>query len=76
MRRLLALEGLVDQASQPGGAKAKGERGTRAKEAKALLETIAASGPPLARLAAQVGRLFLDRKLEDMHSFLEKLYGG
>jgi HEAT repeat protein len=76
VRRLLALEGLVDQASQPGGAKAKGERGTRAKEAKALLETIAASGPPLARLAAQVGRLFLDRKLEDMHSFLEKLYGG
>lgn len=70
VRRLLALEALVQQASQTG------KKGDKAKEARALLEKIAVGGPPLARLAAQVGRVFLGAKLEDMHAFIEKLYGG
>jgi hypothetical protein len=48
----------------------------RAKEAKALLEKVSQSGPPLARLAAQVGRVFLTGRREDLQAFLEKLYGG
>jgi len=77
VRRLVALEALVQQASQVSGAKKSGGKPSpTAKEAKALLEKIALGGPPLARLAAQVGRVFLDGRLEDMHAFLEKLYGG
>ena len=68
VRRLVALEALVLKASQPNDA--------GGKEARALLEKVAESGPPLARLAAQVGRAFLGGHLEDMHAFLEKLYGG
>ena len=77
VRRLVALEALVQQASPALDAKKDGAKpSSKAKEAKALLERIAMSGPPLARLAAQVGRVFLNGRLEDMHSFLEKLYGG
>jgi HEAT repeat protein/type II secretory pathway predicted ATPase ExeA len=77
VRRLVALEALVQQASQVSGAKKSGGKpSAKAKEAKALLEKIALGGPPLARLAAQVGRVFLDGRLDDMHAFLEKLYGG
>jgi HEAT repeat protein len=76
VRRLVALEALVQQAAQTVDAKKDPAKLTRAKEAKALLEKVANAGPPLARLAAQVGRVFLTGRLEDMHSFLEKLYGG
>jgi HEAT repeat protein len=77
VRRLVALEALVQQASQSSDAKKDGaKQPNQAKEAKALLEKIALAGPPLARLAAQVGRVFLDGRRGDMHAFLEKLYGG
>jgi HEAT repeat protein len=76
VRRLVALEALVQQAAQTVDAKKDPAKLARAKEAKALLEKVANAGPPLARLAAQVGRVFLTGRLEDMHSFLEKLYGG
>jgi hypothetical protein len=80
VRRMVALEALVLQASQPQDTKQDAKQATvkaaKIKEAKNLLERIAKSGPPLARLAAQVGRVFLTGRREDMHSFLEKLYGG
>jgi HEAT repeat protein len=71
-RRLVAVEALVIQASQTG----KGKPGEDAKEARGHLERLAASGPPLARLAAQVGRAFIGARLEDMHAFFDRLYGG
>jgi HEAT repeat protein len=70
VRRLVALEALVLQATQ------ENQKGTKNKDARMLLEKISESGPPLARLAAQVGRVFLTSRREEMHSFLEKLYGG
>jgi hypothetical protein len=76
VKRLVALEALVLQATQLPGGKDQAMTGAKAKEAKALLEKLSSSGPPLARLAAQVGRLFLGARREDMHAFLEKLYGG
>ena len=36
----------------------------------------AAAARALARLAAQVGRAFIGAKLEDMHAFFDRLYGG
>jgi HEAT repeat protein len=76
VKRMVALEALVLQATQLPDGKDASKTGAKAKEAKALLEQIARSGPPLARLAAQVGRVFLTGRREDMHAFLEKLYGG
>jgi HEAT repeat protein len=80
VRRMVALEALVLQASQPQDSKPDAKqanvKAAKNKEAKDHLERIARSGPPLARLAAQVGRVFLTGRREDMHSFLEKLYGG
>jgi HEAT repeat protein len=76
VRRMVALEALVLQATQPQDAKPDAKKTAKVKEAKARLERIAKSGPPLARLAAQVGRVFLTGRREDMHAFLEKLYGG
>jgi HEAT repeat protein len=80
VRRLVALEALYLQATNLPEAKkdvAKdGKPSARAKEAKGLLERLSQSGPPLARLAAQVGRVFLTGRRDDMHAFLEKLYGG
>ena len=71
-RRLVAVEALVIQASRAE----PGKPGEDAKQAKMLLEKLANSGPPLARLAAQVGRAFIGAKLEDMHAFFDRLYGG
>ena len=71
-RRLVAVEALVIQASRLDG----GKPGEDAKQARSLLERLANSGPPLARLAAQVGRAFIGAKLEDMHAFFDRLYGG
>jgi len=76
VKRMLALEALVLQATQLPDTKGESKTSAKAKEAKALLERISQSGPPLARLAAQVGRVFLTGRREDMHAFLEKLYGG
>ncbi len=71
-RRLVAVEALVIQASRVDS----GKPGEDAKQAQSLLERLANSGPPLARLAAQVGRAFIGAKLEDMHAFFDRLYGG
>jgi HEAT repeat protein len=68
VRRMLALEALV--------LKAKQKQDPSSKEARRVLESTAEDGPPLARLAAQVGCAFLAGKQEDMHAFLEKLFGG
>ena len=84
VRRMVALEALVLQAHQlqnakPGiklRTKMDDRTAARLKDAKNQLLRIAASGPPLARLAAQVGRVFLAGPLDEMHAFLEKLYGG
>jgi len=76
VRRMVAVEALVLQATQPQAAKPDPKKLAKAKEAKAFLEKVSESGPPLARLAAQVGRVFLTGRREDMHTFLEKLYGG
>jgi HEAT repeat protein len=65
-RRLVAMEALVLQAQQ----------GAHKEEAAKALERIAASGPPLARLVAQIGRAFIDAKPAQMHAFLEKLLAG
>jgi HEAT repeat protein len=65
-RRLVALEALVLQA----------QAGPNRDAAAKALEHTASSGPPLARLVAQVGRAFLDAKPAQMHAFLEKLLGG
>jgi HEAT repeat protein len=65
-RRLVALEALVLQA----------QGGPHKDAATKELERIAAAGPPLARLVAEVGRAFLDAKPGQMHAFLEKLLGG
>ena len=75
VRRFVALEALVLQATDISSDK-QGAKGGKSKKAKELLEKVAKSGPPQARLAAQVGRVFLGGRREDMHSFLEKLYGG
>jgi hypothetical protein len=33
-------------------------------------------GPPLARLAAQIGRAFLEAQPPDLHAFIERLLGS
>jgi HEAT repeat protein len=66
-RRLVALEALVAQADATGP--------TRDAAAQAL-DKLALSGPPLARLATQVGRNFIGARPGEMHAFLEKLLGG
>lgn len=67
-RRFVALEALVITA----------QRGSAADKAaaKQTLDQIAASGPPLARLAAQIGRAFITEKPAVMHTFIERLLGS
>jgi HEAT repeat protein len=65
-RRLVALQALVLQAQSPD----KGADAARA------LDHVAETGPPLARLAAQIGRAFLHSKPAEMEAFLERLFGG
>jgi HEAT repeat protein len=71
-RRLVAIEALVIQASQSE----KGKITEDAKQARAFLDRLATSGPPLARLAAQIGRAFIGAHLEEMHAFFDRMYGG
>jgi HEAT repeat protein len=65
-RRLVALEALVRAA----------ESEDRRKAAAAALAQVATSGPPLARLCAQVGQAFLGARPGEMTAFLERLFGG
>ena len=83
-RRFVALEALVMKA-QSGGA--GGGAGGPARKAEAVppaeraaaretLQRAAEGGPPLARLAAQIGRAFLEAQPPDLHVFIERLLGG
>jgi HEAT repeat protein len=67
-RRFVALEALVLKAQQAAPA----ER-TAARRA---LDHAAQSGPPLARLAAQIGRSFVTGTPVALHAFIERLLGG
>jgi HEAT repeat protein len=70
VRRFVALEALVDlaqRAAAPAAARAA---------ARNELDAAAESGPALARLAAQIGRSFVDAPPAELHAFLERLFGG
>ena len=70
IRRFVALEALVARAQRQSEAAA--ERAA----ARAELERIADTGPALARLAARIGRSFIDSPPAEMHAFIERLFGG
>jgi hypothetical protein len=67
-RRFVALEALV----------MKAQRGTAAEKsaARKALDHAATEGPPLARLAAQIGRAFVHESSLAMHTFIEHLLGS
>jgi hypothetical protein len=70
IRRLVALEALVDRAQRqttPAPDRAA---------ARAELDRIADAGPALARLAARIGKSFIDAPPAEMHAFIERLFGG
>jgi HEAT repeat protein len=69
-RRFVALEALVALAQRPAAPAA--ERAAARHE----LERAAESGPALARLAAQIGRSFIDAPPAELHVFIERLFGG
>ncbi len=69
-RRFVALEALVALAQRPGASAA--ERAAARRE----LDRAAESGPALARLAAQIGRSFIDAPPAELHVFIERLFGG
>jgi HEAT repeat protein len=70
IRRFVALEALV--AIVQRGAAPVAERAAARRE----LDRVSESGPALARLAAQIGRSFLDAPPADLHVFMERLFGG
>ncbi len=65
-RRFVALDALVRKAKQPGARDAVLHELTR----------VADGGPPLARLAAQIGRVFADAPPETLAAFLDRLLGA
>ncbi len=69
-RRFVALEALVALAQRSAAPAA--ERAAARRE----LDRAAESGPALARLAAQIGRSFIDAPPAELHAFLERLFGG
>ena len=69
-RRFVALEALVALAQRPAAPAA--ERAAARHE----LDRAAESGPALARLAAQIGRSFIDAPPAELHVFIERLFGG
>jgi hypothetical protein len=69
-RRFVALEALVVLAQRTDAPVA--ERAAAGHE----LDRTAESGPALARLAAQIGRSFVDAPPAELHAFLERLFGG
>jgi hypothetical protein len=70
IRRFVALEALVARAQRQGAPAAD-----RAA-ARAELDRIAESGPALARLAARIGKSFINAPPAEMHAFIERLFGG
>jgi hypothetical protein len=77
VRRFVAVEALVMKATPPispyGAAVSPDPERAAARQ---TLDQIAQSGPPLARLAAQIGRSFLQAAPADLHPFIERLLGG
>ena len=69
-RRFVALEALVALAQRSAAPAA--ERSAARQE----LDRAAESGPALARLAAQIGRSFIDAPPAELHVFIERLFGG
>jgi HEAT repeat protein len=70
IRRFVALEALVALAQRKSATTAD-----RAA-ARAELDRIGDSGPALARLAARIGKSFIDAPPAEMHAFIERLFGG
>jgi hypothetical protein len=70
IRRFVALEALVARAQRQSAPAAD-----RAA-ARAELDRIADSGPALARLAARIGKSFIEAPPAEMHAFIERLFGG
>jgi HEAT repeat protein len=70
IRRFVALEALVARAQRPGAPAAD------RTAARAELDRIGESGPALARLAARIGKSFVDAPPAEMHAFIERLFGG
>ena len=70
IRRFVSLEALV--------ARAQKQTATAADRAaaRAELDRIAEGGPALARLAARIGKSFIDAPPAEMHTFVERLFGG
>jgi HEAT repeat protein len=76
-RRFVALEALVMKAQAGAGSTAKNAVAPAERDAaRETLQRTAESGPPLARLAAQIGRAFLEAQPPDLHVFIERLLGG
>jgi len=67
-RRFVALEALVSVARDPHAADREA--------AREELNRIAEGGPALGRLAARIGRAFIDQPPAAMHAFIERLFGG
>jgi HEAT repeat protein len=72
-RRFVALEALLWRVQSPAPG-ADGEAIRRG--AVTALDRVADSGPPLARLAGQLGRAFENTPAAKMHPFLERLLGS
>jgi hypothetical protein len=70
IRRFVALEALVARAQS------KSAPAADRAAARAELDRIAESGPALARLAARIGKSFIDAPPAEMHAFIERLFGG
>jgi HEAT repeat protein len=66
VHRFVAVEALVVKAQAPD------DQGAALK----VLDRVAESGPPLARLAAQIGRSFVSAPLPELHLFIERLLGN
>jgi HEAT repeat protein len=75
-RRFVALEALVLVAQDHGKVAVKAPGDDDRAAARAALQHAADAGPPLARLAAQIGKAFLEAKPAEMHAFIERLLGG
>jgi HEAT repeat protein len=71
-RRFVALEALVTVAQGHGAPGAAADAAVAREE----LDRVADNGPALGRLAARIGKSFLDQPVADMHLFIERLFGG
>jgi len=69
-RRFVALEALIRRAERSP------DRAPDHLATVAALNHVAESGPPLARLSARLGRLFLAAPPADLHTFLARLLGN